>query len=156
VSVYSVAEALASTATPWSTCVQVPFNMLDQQMADLVFPRAAAAGRGVLVRSAFLRGVLTERIDEIPERLSALGAAARTALGVLGATKAELASYALRFVLSFNEVSSVIVGVRSVAELDANIEAAACGPWPMEAMARRAEFAVNDPIVSPTTWQGLI
>lgn len=155
-SIYTAEEALASLSTDWAQSVQVPFNMIDQQMADRVFPASIAAARGILVRSAFLRGVLTPAVDEIPAKLAPLRAAAHRALGVLGASKQELASWALRFVLSFDAVSSVIAGVRTIEEVDANIDAAQLGPWPMDLFARRPEFAVNDPIVSPANWQDLI
>lgn len=155
-SIYTIDEALASLSTSWARSVQVPFNMLDQQMADRVFPASAGANRGILVRSAFLRGVLTPALDEIPAKLSALGTAAHRALGILGASKQDLASWALRFVLSFDAVSSVIAGVRTIEEVDANIAAAELGSWPADPFSRRAEFAVNDPIVSPANWQDLI
>lgn len=155
-SIYTVDEALASLSTDWARSVQVPFNMLDQRMADRVFPVSTGAGRGILVRSAFLRGVLTPAVDEIPAQLATLGEAAHRALALLGTTKQDLASWALRFVLSFDAVSSVIAGVRTIEEVDANIDAAELGPWPMDLFARRPEFAVNDPIVSPANWQGLI
>lgn len=155
-SIYTLDEARASIALDWSRSIQVPFNMIDQQMAAGVFPESLAAGRGILIRSAFLRGVLTPAVDEIPEKLAPLRQAAYRALEVLGASKQELPSWAVRFVLSFDAVSSVIAGVRTIEEVDQNIDASEAGPWPQELFSRRGEFALDDPIVSPANWQGLI
>ncbi len=155
-SVYTEAEALAAADRGWLRSIQVPFNMLDQTMADRVLPAAAAAGSGVLVRSAFLRGVLTPNLDATPAPLAPLRDAARRALAIHGAGVDGLASLALRFCLSFPAVSSVIVGVRSTAEVDANVDAAEAGPWPAETLARRGEFAVREAIASPANWTGLI
>ena len=153
-SIYTTDEALGAMDRGGLQSLQAPFNMLDQAMMDDVFPRAWGLGVGVLVRSAFLRGVLTPQAASLPEPLAPLRDAAMRALG--GADVAELAPMALRFCLSFEPVTSVIVGVRNVAELDANIAASNRGQLDDGFLERRREFAVRGPMVNPQSWQGLI
>ncbi|MBM3738204.1 MAG: aldo/keto reductase [Acidobacteria bacterium] len=153
-SIYAEEEALAAIRRTGLRTLQVPFNLLDQTMADRAFPSAAEQGTGVLVRSAFLRGVLTPQVHELPPRLAPLRDAALTAMRLTGVD--DLAVLALRFCLSFDAVSSVIVGVRTVEELDANLGALRQGPLPAGLLELREEFRVRDEIRSPANWAGLI
>ena len=110
--------------------LQVPFNLLDQTMNHQVFPGAAAQKVGILVRSAYLRGVLTSQVHSIPERLAPLRSRALQALGVLDHEVKSLPEAALRFCLSLSAVSSVVIGVKSVSELEANLADASQGILP--------------------------
>ncbi|MFB3825825.1 MAG: aldo/keto reductase [Bryobacteraceae bacterium] len=134
--------------------IQVPFSLLDQKMARRVLPAARAAETAVLVRSAFLRGILTPRVHATPEPLARLREAALAALAATGEPVERLAEVALRFCLGVPGVTSVIVGVRSIPELEANAAAAAKGALALPE-AGRFSFG-DDPIVNPSTWQGLI
>ncbi|MEO7650868.1 MAG: aldo/keto reductase [Bryobacteraceae bacterium] len=155
-SVYTVDEALAALELPQFRVIQVPYNMLDCQMARKVFALALERGVGVLVRSAFLRGVLTPQVASIPEKLGRLRDAALGALKAVGEPVERLAVLALRFAMSAPGVSSVIVGVRSIEELDENLAAVREGRLPAEVLERLAPFALDgEPLVSPPNWKGL-
>jgi aryl-alcohol dehydrogenase-like predicted oxidoreductase len=137
--------------------LQVPFNLLDQTMNHQVFPEAVAQKVGILVRSAYLRGVLTNQVHSIPERLAPLRSRAFQGLGVLEREVKSLPEAALRFCLSLSAVSSVVIGVKSVAELEANLADASQGILPEELMpALQALSFEGDPIVDPRNWQDLI
>lgn len=137
--------------------LQAVFNLLDQKLAGRVLPAAASAEVGILTRSAYLRGVLTNQIYDIPERLSPLRDAALGALKVLGDEVQSLAEAALRFCLSFPEVSSVIIGVRSIAELESDIADASKGPFRAEALEKLRRFSIDDEtLIDPSYWQDLI
>lgn len=136
--------------------LQAPFNLLDQELARSVFPTAELAGKGILIRTAFLRGVLTDQLHSIPERLAPLREAALSALRVLGVEVQSLAEAALRFCLSFPAVSSVITGVRSIGELETNLAAAARGPLSSDTLERLSEIDFEDKkLVDTTQWQDL-
>jgi aryl-alcohol dehydrogenase-like predicted oxidoreductase len=154
-SAYDEATALAILDIPLYRTLQVPFNLLDRTMERRVFPLARERGVGILVRSVFLRGVLTARIAEVPAPLAALR---DRALAGLGDTPVEaLAALALRFCLSFPEIATLILGIRDSAELRSNLAAAAQGPLSADELAHWRPFAVeDDPLVSPLNWQGLI
>ena len=142
---------------PSFQALQVPFNLLDQKMNQRVFPETAAQRVGLFVRSAYLRGVLTGQVHSIPERLAPLKFRALQALAVLDHEVSSLAEAALRFCLSLSAVSSVVIGVKTVAELEANLADASRGVLPEEFMPRLQALSFgDDPIVDTRNWQDLI
>lgn len=156
-SCYGEEVPLAALRQPAFRALQVPFNLLDQKMSRRVFPAAARQGVGIFVRSAYLRGVLTSQIHSIPERLAPLKTRALATLDLLGKEVSGLAEAALRFCLSSEPVSSVIIGVKTVTELEANLADARKGTLPQELLSRLEELSLDgDPLVDPRYWQDLI
>ncbi len=152
-------EQLAGDAArhPSMRAIQVPYNLLDQQMARDVFPLAARLGRGVLVRSAFLRGVLTRHMDETPAALAPIREAAQRAFAATGTALEDAASLALRYCLSNLHVTSVIVGVRTMDELEENLRAAALGPLGDGVAAGLEAFSMSGhPMITPQSWSHVI
>ena len=151
--VYTEAEALAAVRAGVFDVIQVPFNGLDRTMASRAIPQAADAGVGVLVRSVYLKGVLTPRARRLPEPLRPLReAAAHLADTVAGSWEA-LPAVALRYCLGVEGVSCVLVGPRSSGELRQALDAAARGPLPPEARARVEAVRVEDPsLLNPVNW----
>ncbi|MCC6364710.1 MAG: aldo/keto reductase [Bryobacterales bacterium] len=136
--------------------LQVPFNFLDAKMSQRVFPQASRSGVGILIRSAFLRGVLTSRVHEVPPQLAKLRDKALEACAALAITPNELAETSLRFCLSHDAVSTVLIGVRTTEELDANVRAAAKGPLDDGALAVLSRFSMEEEsLVNPTHWSEL-
>jgi len=149
--------ALEVLANPLFQTLQVAFNVLDQRMGERVFPQALRQGVGILVRSAFLRGVLTPQLERIPEKLTPLKERVYGLLSALEMKTSDLARMALRFCLSNSSASSVIIGVRSTAELEENLAAAREGPIANETLRTLRAFSIeNEKLVSPTHWQDLI
>ncbi|HWT22025.1 MAG TPA: aldo/keto reductase [Solirubrobacteraceae bacterium] len=114
--------------------VQVIYNVFDQSPEDELFPACREHDVGVLARVPLDEGGLTGRITpdttfpegdfraryfrgdrkrEVHERAQAIAAD-------LGIELDDLAEVALRFILSAEEVSSVIPGMRSVRNVDRN------------------------------------
>jgi len=154
-SVYGEEAALAVLEQPLFRTLQVAFNLLDQTMAGRVFPQAQERRVAILVRSAFLRGVLTPQVHALPAALAPLRD--RVLAGLRGTPVEHLPEIALRFCLSFPAVSAVIAGVKTIAEWDANARAARQGALSNEDLAHWRALAMNgDPLVSPANWQGLI
>jgi aryl-alcohol dehydrogenase-like predicted oxidoreductase len=152
-SVYTEAEALAAIESGRIDVLQVAFSLLDQRMAARVLPAAAAAGVGVLVRSAYLKGALTEKAPHLPEALAPLKEAIQTVRAKLGVDWGSLTATALRFCLSQPVVSSVLVGVRTAAELDAALTAAAEGPLSAAQLAETPALALDDERwINPAKW----
>jgi 1-deoxyxylulose-5-phosphate synthase len=149
--------ALEVLENPLFQTLQIPFNILDQRMAKRLFHNAAKRGTAILVRSAFLRGVLTTQLDEIPDKLAPLKNQVHAMLSALEKRTQDLACIALRFCLSNPAVSSVIVGMQSLAELRDNLSAASEGPFTDQTMQTLRMFSMEDEeLVSPAHWQGLI
>jgi aryl-alcohol dehydrogenase-like predicted oxidoreductase len=152
-SVYSEAEALAAIGSGAFDVLQVAYNLLDRKMADRVFPAAAKANVGVLVRSAYLKGALTEKVAWLPRELAPLRAAVDELLSRTGATHTELPALAVRFCLAAPAVGSVLIGARTSQELDVAIDAAAMSPLGEDVVAAIESLQVDDErLLNPSTW----
>jgi D-threo-aldose 1-dehydrogenase len=153
-SVYGEDAAMAVVRAREYGVLQVALNVLDQRMLREVLPAAAAAGIGVIVRSAFLKGALTPKAQWLPEPLSALRDAATRARDVLaGGSWERLAEEAMRFCLSAPAAASVLTGARTVAELDAAVAAERAGPMDDRALAAAARLAMTDErLLNPSCW----
>lgn len=94
--------------------VQVGYSLLDQTDGELI-TRAQDRGIGVLIRSGFAGGWLTSRIttaprDKRPPKAQAL-------LDLCGADATKLYSLALHFLARHAGISSILVGTKSVKNL---------------------------------------
>jgi 1-deoxyxylulose-5-phosphate synthase len=156
-SCYDEEVALAALDHDQVRALQVPYNLLDRAMARKVFRRAVERNVGVLTRSAFLRGVLTAEVDSVPAKLAALK---QTALALFEASRNDvddLGELALRYCLSDEEITSIVIGVRSVQELESDVKAYNKGRLPAERVERVQETTVVDPTLLDTrTWGDLI
>jgi aryl-alcohol dehydrogenase-like predicted oxidoreductase len=122
--------------------VQVIYNIFDQTPEAELFPAVQAADVGVIVRVAFDEGALTGKItpetefppgdfrngyfgggrkQEVWDRVQAI-------IRDLGIPIERMPEIALRFVLSHPAVSTVIAGMRSLRNVEANAAAAELGP----------------------------
>ncbi len=127
----------------WVDAVQVIYNLFEQEPAAELLDVAQECGVGIIVRVAFDEGVLTGKFtketkfaaDDFRAKYfegDRLGRAVAHTAGVIadlagsGYTPAQAA---LKFVLAHPAVSTVIPGIRSVAQADAN-----CGVSDLPAM----------------------
>lgn len=149
--------ALAALEKESFDVFQVPFNLLNRGMCTQVFSGAKQRRLGLLARSIFLRGVLTDNVNSIPNRLSPLKKAALQALGRCRAEVQSLSEMALRFALAFDEVTSVILGVRSIPELESNIVNSQKGPLSCAHITELCRISVSDSsLMEPQMWSDLI
>jgi aryl-alcohol dehydrogenase-like predicted oxidoreductase len=121
--------------------VQVIYNVFDQSPEDELFPACREHDVGVIARVPLDEGGLTGRIDpdtefegddhrahyfrgdrkrEVHERAAAIASD-------LGIKESNLANAALRFILSEPAVSTVIPGMRSLRNVERNVEASDAG-----------------------------
>ena len=156
-SCYGEEVPLAALENDHIKALQVPFNALDRRAMPRVFPGAVKRRVGILTRSAFLRGVLTSQVNSVPEPLAPVRDAALRIFAQARDTVQSLSEMALRFCLSFDEVSSVIIGVRSVQELESNVADAEKGALPPEQVDQLCQVSVPDErLLDPQNWQDLI
>lgn len=153
-SVYGEDAAMAVIASGAYAVLQVALNALDQRMLATVLPAAAAAGIGVIVRSAFLKGALTPKAQWLPESLAPLRDAATRARDLLaGGSWDRLPQAAMRYCLSVPSVASVLTGARTIAELDAALAAEGAGTLDAAQLSDAAALAVTDDhLVNPQHW----
>ena len=124
----SVDDAVLALRHPEVASIQVPFNLLNQRAADTLFPAAGQRGVAIIAKQAFAHGVLSDETRPLKaEFMASTSKGLRQAVEVskdfrfLVSSGRTMAQAALRFVLSFPEVSVVISGIGSLKELDEDI-----------------------------------
>jgi len=127
------------------------YSLLYREAALEVFPAAKAAGMGIIVGSPLQQGALARRYDAQIASPGAywLSRSRREQLQALYAFSDEvgipLPELGIRFVLGNPDVSCVLMGARSQAEVEQNAAAAAAGPLPPEVLRRLDEIAARVP-----------
>ena len=134
--------------------LQIPYSALDRRMERKVLPRARVQGTGIVLRSIFLQGVLSQRLASLPAALVGLTSLATPLLRLAQDAGMELAELALRFAAFAPGAHSAIFGTTSVPELEANIRAVEAGPLPPDLAAAVRAIAVADPtLLNPGNWR---
>jgi aryl-alcohol dehydrogenase-like predicted oxidoreductase len=150
-------SALEIIETGLIDTVQVIYNIFDQTPELNLFPLAQARNIGVIARVPFDEGSLTAKIDENTQfapgdfregyfkgdRKRQVREHVESLLRDLGADAAALPAIALRFCLSHPAVSTVIPGMRTVRNAEANCKVSAAGPLPAETLATIRRHAWN-------------
>jgi len=160
VSVEKVEEALKAIEHPGVSTVQIIFNVFRQRPAGLFFEQARARDVGVLARVPLASGLLTGKLTrestfapddhrtfnrhgeafDAGETFAGVdfetGLDAVEALRPLVPDGATLAQLALRWILMFDAVSTVIPGAKTPEQARANAAAAGVAPLPGETMER--------------------
>jgi aryl-alcohol dehydrogenase-like predicted oxidoreductase len=122
----------------WLDTVQVIYNVFEQEPAAELLPAAAETSVGVIVRVVFDEGVLTgkyARDSTFPEgdfrrryfagdRLARAVDRAESIRKEIEGSGLTLPQAALKFALAHPAVSTVIPGIRTVAQAEANVAAA--------------------------------
>ena len=134
VSVHPPEEGLAAVEVTRPDTVQIVYNLVRREAAERFLPAARAANVGVIAREPLANGFLAGKYgpDSTWEqgdirarmarpyvaRLAALGARVAELAAEAGVTPARLA---LRFVLDNDAVSVVIVGMKTVSQVEENL-----------------------------------
>lgn len=172
VSVEKVEEALKAIEYPNVTTVQIIFNMFRLRPAGLFFREARGKNVGIIVRVPLASGLLTGTYAKNTrfgagdhrnfnregaafdkgETFSGVdyeqGLVAVEALKALFPGEPSLAAWALRWVLMFPEVSTVIPGASRIEQLEANLGAGTLRPLTKAEMEGVA--AVYESFIKPT------
>ncbi len=152
-SVYTEEEALDAIQSGICQIIQVPYNLLDQQMAKRVFPLAEQAGVAIMVRSAFLKGVLTDKVRWLSSSLDPLKKATEHIRGHLAGSWAGVTQMALRFCLSTPGVSTVLVGIRTETELQETLASVELGELTSKEYQHAQSWSLNnEPLLDPRCW----
>jgi hypothetical protein len=148
-SVYGNAAALAAIQSGAFQCLQVAHSILDRRPESEVFPEAARAGVGIIARSVLLKGALTWRYRDLPDRLDAL----RRAVASLEAGIDLLPQLAYRYVLSQTPPHSVLVGPSNLAELEEVVGFPDCPRMSdSELSFYRSQPTLSESMLNPACW----
>ena len=115
--------------------IQVIYNIFEQRPLEQLFPAALEHNVGIIVRVPFEEGLLTGKMGldykfgagdwradwRSPERLQEAARRVDALKPFLAPDKPTLAALALKFCLSHPAVSTVIPGMRKVANVEANV-----------------------------------
>jgi aryl-alcohol dehydrogenase-like predicted oxidoreductase len=158
VSVEKVEEALKAIGYPGVATVQIIFNIFRQRPAELFFEQARARDIGVIVRVPLASGLLTGKFNadssfasddhrafnrhgeefDVGETFAGvdfeLGLEVVEELRELVPEGATLAQLALRWILEFDAVSTVIPGAKTAEQARANAAAADLPALPADTM----------------------
>jgi len=117
--------------------LQLPFSLLRQEWLDKILSLARHTNTGVIAREPLANGFLTGKFTgeetfppgDIRSRwprgmIRGRAQAAKSLASLLGGSIETLAQDALRFVLSFESVSTAIPGIKSPAQAEADLGAA--------------------------------
>ena len=133
--------------------IQIGFSLLEPAPTARLLPLAEERGVGIVIRSplasGFLAGTITPDHEFAPddhrslmsrEQLAARIQEAEAFMWLVEEGVAQsLSEAALRYILSFSGVSSVIPGAMNPAELEQNVAISDLGPLPDAALARIVE-----------------
>lgn len=97
--------------TGWCDLFQFAYHLLDPSLGQALFPPAAAAGVGVVVRSVLLKGILTGKARYLHEKLQWVAEYSRRFEALLSPKAPTLTALAIKFALSRPEVSSAVLGL---------------------------------------------
>jgi len=134
--------------------MQVTYSVLDQRLDERVFPLATERDVGVVVRSILLKGALTERAEHLPQRLAPLRTRSRQFRTLLAATTDGMtpAQGAIAFGLANSHIDTVLVGVRTEAELSEDIAAVDMQLTTQELSTLQALGVNDESLLDPSTW----
>ena len=126
------------------------YSLLWQEALLEVIPAARQQGMGIVIGSPLQQGALARRYDdEVNHGAAWLSSPRRNQYKQLYALLDEcglsIAELGLRFVISNPDISTVLMGARSVAEVEANVAAVNAGPLPADLLARIREIAALVP-----------
>lgn len=104
--------------------IQTPFNILDRRVLDSGWlAKLSSSGVEIHTRSAFLQGLLLMKRKDIPTKFDQWALLWDEWFGWLEKSGLSPVDACLRYVLSYSEISKVVVGVDNVTQLNQLIKA---------------------------------
>lgn len=135
--------------------VQLPFNILDKRLTGKDFlEKAKAKSMKLFSRSVYLQGLLLMSEEKIGGALKDVIPVRRKLENLAGEIGISPAELYMRFVLSHEEIDSVLTGVDNTEQLKENVELFAKGPLNKEILAEVDRIVPEFPeeIVRPNKW----
>jgi aryl-alcohol dehydrogenase-like predicted oxidoreductase len=126
VSVYTNTQLESLLDEDSITVVQLPFNLLDNfsVRGDLI-NKLKEKGKKIHTRSAFLQGLFFKKITDNLSIVQALKPHLKTLNKIVKKQGCSMEELALSYCIKEKNIDNVIIGVDSIAQLNANIKAAA-------------------------------
>ncbi|MBN1936802.1 MAG: aldo/keto reductase, partial [Anaerolineae bacterium] len=126
------------------------YSLLWQEATIAVLPEAQKQGMGIVIGSPLQQGALARcYVDEVEHGARWLSPPRRAQFKRLYALVADLGitlpELALRFVISNPDISTTLMGARSVQEVEANVRSVEKGPLPQDVLDEIRDIAAMVP-----------
>ena len=155
-------NGIQAVRTGMVDCVQVIYNIFDQNPVEELFPACNEHDVAVIARVPFDEGTLTGKVTInstwpaqdwrstyfVPDNLQSSVSRA-DALRPLVPSDSTMADMALRFILAEPTVSTIIPGMRKLRHVEANIQSSSRGPLPQDLLKDLAHHRWDR---TPTEW----
>ena len=138
--------------------LQVPGNLLDRRHQHSgLLAEATAHNVAIFIRSVYLQGLLVMPEAAVPAHVRTVLTVRRKLEAVAQAAGIPLAELAIRYMLSQVGVTSLVIGVETVAQIQDNVRLFTRGPLAPEVLAAADTVVPNLPeaIVTPSLWPTL-
>ena len=133
--------------------LQVPYNMLDRDLDKILFPQIQQQSIGLVLRSVFLQGILSERYLGLGPQLASLKEAAQQLADLAKASGITLAQLALRYAAYTPVVHTTLFGTTIRTEVAANCRTVEMGPLTVDIVqAIRAIEVKDSDLLNPGNW----
>jgi aryl-alcohol dehydrogenase-like predicted oxidoreductase len=144
VSVYTPKETKKAIDAGCWDVIQLPFNLMDQRQSSL-FSLAKERGIGIVVRSVLLKGLLSDRGKNLHPALKNVEQHLSKYNCLVSQDYNDLPTAATKFALSFDEVSSVLVGMDKMEYLHKALQAADGNYFANETLQTSKQLAYPEP-----------
>lgn len=156
-SIYSMSDAIEALQDPDVTHLQIPFNLLDHRWLERGFQNALEARPDVRihVRSAFLQGLLVSDHSVWPSWDNNAEARVQDIKSLVVKLKRKSrADLCIAFILSYEWVDSIVVGVDTIEQLQENFKLA--NEMPLTIEERNIVFKklsnIEERLIDPSKW----
>lgn len=124
VSIYTNEQFEKVIADPLIDLVQLPYNLLDNfSIRGNLIKKAKALGKIIHVRSVFLQGLFFMNLDKLPSKLLPLKSNLNFLQQLCKKYDIPMQSLALNYVHRNLDIDGIIIGIDSLEQLQANIDA---------------------------------
>jgi aryl-alcohol dehydrogenase-like predicted oxidoreductase len=122
VSLYTNEELEALLEDDLVTVVQLPFNLLDNQLKrGSIIERLRERKKEIHTRSCFLQGLFFMDEAKIPEKIASVKPFLRKLKRIADENKIDMGQLALQYALSKDYIDRVLIGVETIQQLEKNI-----------------------------------
>lgn len=137
--------------------LQTTYSLLDQRLEKRLFPECKKRDTALILRSVFLKGILSDQADALPVELGDLKSEARKAAQIAAKAGLTLPQLALRFAAFCPYATVTLFGTTSIAETNANLAALEDGPLSQEVLEQLNKLRIDDeqllaPVYSTPGW----
>ncbi|MBU0477201.1 aldo/keto reductase [bacterium] len=123
--------------------LQVAYNLIEQQTENVIF-MAKRQGVGIIVRSALMKGILTDKRFQISSELNPIVKHIEKYNSFINGKIESLSDLAIKFVLSNSGVTSTILGMDKKEYIDQAVKNADTEPLSSETMNRLKKLKYPD------------